>query len=61
MFLLAAVIVKNSHILSGGYFIFLKKRPRTNLKGFQYKIWISMKIPKDQVGQILELFGNQLL
>ena len=29
---------KNSHILAGIYFIFLKKSPRLNLRGFQYQI-----------------------
>ena len=41
MSLLTALIVKNSHILAGIYFIFLKKRPRPNLKGFQYQTWTS--------------------
>ena len=40
---LTAVIVKNSHILDGIYFVFLKKRPRPNLKGFQIQIWTSVK------------------
>ena len=35
--LLTARIVKNSHILTGIYFIFLKKHSRLNLKGFQYE------------------------
>ena len=43
MSLLTALIVKNSHILAGIYFAFLKKRPRLNLKGFQYQLWTSMK------------------
>ena len=38
MSLLTAHIVNNSHILAGIYFIFLKKRPRPNLKVFQYQI-----------------------
>ena len=33
--LLTALIVKNSYILPGIYFIFLKQRPRSNLKGIQ--------------------------
>ena len=37
--LLTALIVQNSHILAGIYFIFLKKRPRPNLKGFNIKFW----------------------
>ena len=36
MSLLIALIVKNSHILARIYFIFLKKRPRPNLKGIQF-------------------------
>ena len=36
-FLLRALILKNSHILAGIYFIILKKRPRQNLKGIHYK------------------------
>ena len=36
--LLTAFIVKNSHVLAGIYFIFLKKGPRPNMKGFQYQI-----------------------
>ena len=43
MSLLTAFIVKNSHILSGIDFIFLKKSPRPNLKGFQYQIWTLVK------------------
>ena len=31
-------IIKNSHVLAGIIFIFLRKRPRPNLKGFQYQI-----------------------
>ena len=37
MSLLTAPIVKNSHILTAIYFIFLKKRPRPKLKDFQYQ------------------------
>ena len=37
MYPLTALIFKNSHILSGIYYFFLKKRPRPNLKGFQYQ------------------------
>ena len=39
MSLLPAPIIKNSHILAGIYFIFLKKRPIQNLEVFQYQIW----------------------
>ena len=41
--LLTAPIVKNSHILTEVYFIFLKKRPGANLKAFSYRIWTSVK------------------
>ena len=37
MSLLAALIVENVGIIAVIYFIFLKKRPRPNLNGFQYK------------------------
>ena len=43
MFLLTAPIVRNSHILAGIYFIFLKKRPGPNLKVFRYQIQTSVK------------------
>ena len=43
MSLLTAFIVKNSHILTGIYAIFLKKGPRPNLRGFQYQIWTLVK------------------
>ena len=33
--LLTVVMVKNSHILAGIYFIFLTKRLRPDLKGFK--------------------------
>ena len=35
---LTDLVVKNSHILAGIYFIIPKKRPRPNLKGFQKQI-----------------------
>ena len=41
--LLTALIIKNIHILARIYFIFLKNRPRPNLKGFQFQIWTSVK------------------
>ena len=41
--LLTAPVVKNNHILAGIYFIFLKTRPRPNLKGLQYQILTSVK------------------
>ena len=43
MSLLTTFIVKNSHILTETYFIFLKKGLRSNLKGFQYQIWTLVK------------------
>ena len=42
MSLLPAPIVKNSHILAGIYFIFLKKRIQ-NLEVFKHQIWTSVK------------------
>ena len=42
MTLLAALIVKNNHILTEIYFNVLEKHPGPNLKGFQYQIWISV-------------------
>ena len=35
--------VDKSHILARKCFIFLKKRPRPNLKVFQYHIWTAVK------------------
>ena len=43
MSLLAALIFKNFHNLAVIYYIFLKKPPRPNLKGFQYQMWTSVK------------------
>ena len=43
MSLLATSIVKNSYILTEIYFMSIKKRPRPNLKRFQYQIWTSGK------------------
>ena len=43
MSLLTALLVKNSHIFTGIYFILLKKRPRLKLKAFQYQILTSVK------------------
>ena len=42
MSLLTALIVKNSHILAGICFIFLKRYRILNLKNFQYQIWVSV-------------------
>ena len=47
--LLTAPIAKNIHILTGIYFIFLKKRPRPSLKVFQYQIWTSVRKSSYQV------------
>ena len=59
MSLLTALIVKNSHILAGIYFIFLNVL-RPNLKGFQCQIWTSMKDRESnyQVREILALLGK---
>ena len=43
MSLLTPLIVKDSPILPGIYFIFLKKHPRPYLKRFQYQILTSVK------------------
>ena len=43
MFLLTAPVIINSHILSGIYFIFLRKCPGRKVKVFQYHIWTSVK------------------
>ena len=43
MSLLIALIAKNSHVLAGIYFIFLKKHLRPILKCFQYQISTSVK------------------
>ena len=43
MSLLITPIVKNSHVLGIIYLIVLKRRPRPNLKGFQYQIWTTVK------------------
>ena len=42
MSLLTALIVKNSHILDGIHYMFLKNCPRPNLKAFPYQIWTSV-------------------
>ena len=36
--ILTALIVKKSHILTGIFFIFLRKRSRPNLKSFKYHL-----------------------
>ena len=40
---LRAPIFENSHFVAEIDFIFLKARPRSNFKGFQYQIWTSVK------------------
>ena len=47
--LLTAFVVKNSHILAGIYFIFLKNGPIPNLQGFQYQIWTLVKRSQKQL------------
>ena len=49
--LLTVPLVKNSYILAGIYFIFLKQRLRPNLKVLQYQT-------SYHVSQILTLFGK---
>ena len=44
MSLVTALIVEISYILAAICFIFLKKRPTSNLKGYKYHIWTS--VPK---------------
>ena len=58
MSLLAVFIVKNSHILAGIYFIFLKKVLDQTWKAFNNKFGHYWKDRKSsyQVGQILALF-----
>ena len=43
MSLLTSIIPENSNIYSGTYSIFVRGRPRSDLKGFQYQIWTSVK------------------
>ena len=43
MFLSTALINKRGHTLAGRYSIFPRKRPRPNLKVFEYQIWSSVK------------------
>ena len=52
MSLLTVLIVKNSHISAGIYLIFLKKRPRPNLKGLQYLNPIKFRAPIIFAGSI---------
>ena len=49
MSLWTASIVKDSHILTVIYFIFLQKRPRQNLKIFQYQSWTSVNWSEKQL------------
>ena len=55
LFLLTALIVKNSHISAAINFIFLKTRPRANLKGSQYQIWTSVKRAEKQLSSMTNL------
>ena len=41
MTLLTASIVKNSDVLAGIYFIFLKRRLEPNLKAFRFQILVN--------------------
>ena len=41
--ILTTLILKNGHIFARTFFTILKKRPRQNLKGFQYQIRNSVK------------------
>ena len=43
MSLIRSPIFENSHFPAEVFFIFLNTRPRSNFKGFQYEIWISVK------------------
>ena len=43
MSLLNARIIKNSNVLDGTYFIFIRKRPKANLKYCQQQICISVE------------------
>ena len=57
MSLLRALIVKNSHILAGIYFAFLKIRHGLNFKRFQYQTWTGKSRESSyQIRQILALF-----
>ena len=49
MSLLIATFVKKSHLQARMYFIFLKKRTKTNLKFFDYQIWTSVKRSEKQL------------
>ena len=49
MSLLTVPIVKNSDILAGIYFKFLKEHPRPNLKVLQYQISTSVKRSEKQL------------
>ena len=58
MYLLPAPFVKKSHILAELYFIFQKKCPRLDLKGFEDQIWTLKNDQKNsyQVRQLLGIF-----
>ena len=62
--LLTALIIKNSRILAEIYFILLRKRPRPNLKGFQYQTWTSVNRAEKQLSSKTNLsafIANYLL
>ena len=63
MSLLTVLIVINSHILAGIYFIFLIRCPRPNLKGFNTEFGPQRKDRESsyQVRQILALYAYHLL
>ena len=60
MSLLTVPTVRNSHILAGIYFVFLKPHPRPKSKVLQYQIWTLKKDRKISfhVRQISALFCN---
>ena len=49
MSFLTVAVVKNSHILPGIYFIFVKEHPRPNWKVLQCQIWTSVKRSKKKL------------
>ena len=61
MSLLTSLIVKNSYILVGIYFIFLRKRPRSNFKPLQYQIVTLVEgseklvIKRDKFSRLLQI------
>ena len=55
---LTAPIVRNNHILTIIYFIFLKKRPRPDLKLFQYPNLQSVKDQRTSYQVLQYFFAN---